>query len=51
MYLCLSFYLDRQDLALTHFAPSFLRQSREAREHAEKLMRPQNLRGGAYPPA
>lgn len=46
VYLSLAFYLDRQDLALKHFAPSFLRQSREAEEHAEMLMRLQNLRGG-----
>lgn len=30
---------------MTHVAPSFLRQSREAREHGERLMRLQHLRG------
>uniref|UniRef100_A0A8C2ML45 Ferritin n=1 Tax=Cricetulus griseus TaxID=10029 RepID=A0A8C2ML45_CRIGR len=37
---------DRDDVALKNFAKYFLHQSHEDREHAEKLMKLQNQRGG-----
>ncbi|XP_062939945.1 ferritin heavy chain-like [Cynocephalus volans] len=46
VYLSMAFYFDRGDVALPHFARYFLLQSHEKREHAEKLMRLQNQRGG-----
>jgi ferritin heavy chain len=41
-----SCYFDRDDVALKNFAKYFLHQSHEEREHAEKLMKLQNQRGG-----
>lgn len=41
-----SYYFDRDDVALRNFAKYFLHQSHEEREHAEKLMKMQNQRGG-----
>uniref|UniRef100_A0A2K6T1N2 Ferritin n=1 Tax=Saimiri boliviensis boliviensis TaxID=39432 RepID=A0A2K6T1N2_SAIBB len=46
VYLSLSYYFDRDDVALKNFAKYFLHQSHEEREHAEKLMKLQNQRGG-----
>ncbi|EMP35351.1 Ferritin heavy chain [Chelonia mydas] len=46
VYLSMSFYFDRDDVALKNFAKYFLHQSHEEREHAEKLMKMQNQRGG-----
>uniref|UniRef100_UPI00398F8C37 ferritin, higher subunit-like n=1 Tax=Pristiophorus japonicus TaxID=55135 RepID=UPI00398F8C37 len=46
VYLSMSFYFDRDDVALCHFAEFFKEQSHEEREHAEKLMQFQNRRGG-----
>ncbi|XP_045720284.1 ferritin heavy chain-like [Mirounga angustirostris] len=46
VYLPMSYYFDRDDVALKNFAKYFLHQSREEREHAEKLMKLQNQRGG-----
>uniref|UniRef100_UPI00398E9FA4 ferritin heavy chain-like n=1 Tax=Pristiophorus japonicus TaxID=55135 RepID=UPI00398E9FA4 len=46
VYLSMSFYFDRDDVALRHFAEFFKEQSHEEREHAEKLMKFQNRRGG-----
>uniref|UniRef100_UPI00398E8A1A ferritin, higher subunit-like n=1 Tax=Pristiophorus japonicus TaxID=55135 RepID=UPI00398E8A1A len=46
VYLSMSFYFDRDDVALHHFAEFFKEQSHEEREHAEKLMEFQNRRGG-----
>nr|XP_056708138.1 ferritin heavy chain [Euleptes europaea]XP_056718576.1 ferritin heavy chain [Euleptes europaea] len=46
VYLSMSYYFDRDDVALKNFAKYFLHQSREEREHAEKLMKLQNQRGG-----
>ncbi|XP_008586910.1 PREDICTED: ferritin heavy chain [Galeopterus variegatus] len=46
VYLSVSFYFDRDDVALKNFAKYFLHQSHEEREHAEKLMKLQNQRGG-----
>ncbi|KAM8906751.1 ferritin heavy chain-like [Lycaon pictus] len=44
--LSVSYRLDRDDVALKNFAEYFLHQSHEEREHAEKLMKLQNQRGG-----
>uniref|UniRef100_UPI00398F7BDF ferritin heavy chain B-like n=1 Tax=Pristiophorus japonicus TaxID=55135 RepID=UPI00398F7BDF len=41
-----SFYFDWDVVALDHFAEFFKRQSHEECEHAEKLMKFQNRRGG-----
>uniref|UniRef100_UPI00398EDF0C ferritin heavy chain B-like n=1 Tax=Pristiophorus japonicus TaxID=55135 RepID=UPI00398EDF0C len=46
VYLSMSFYFDRDDVALRHFAEFFKEQSHEECEHAEKLMEFQNQRGG-----
>ncbi|XP_034508215.1 ferritin heavy chain [Ambystoma mexicanum] len=46
VYLSMSYYFDRDDVALKNFAKFFLHQSHEEREHAEKLMKLQNQRGG-----
>jgi len=45
-YQAMSFYFDRDDVALKGFAKFFKEQSDEEREHAEKLMKFQNMRGG-----
>uniref|UniRef100_A0A8C0P928 Ferritin n=1 Tax=Canis lupus familiaris TaxID=9615 RepID=A0A8C0P928_CANLF len=42
VYLSMSYYFDRDDVALKNFAKYFLHQSHEEREHAEKLMKLQN---------
>lgn len=41
-----AYYFDRDDQALHNFAKFFHNQSHEEREHAEKLMKVQNQRGG-----
>lgn len=41
-----AYYFDRDDQALHNFAKFFRKQSHEEREHAEKLMKLQNQRGG-----
>lgn len=46
VYLSMSFYFDRDDVALPNIAKFFKEQSDEEREHATELMRVQNLRGG-----
>uniref|UniRef100_A0A8C5WDB1 Ferritin n=1 Tax=Leptobrachium leishanense TaxID=445787 RepID=A0A8C5WDB1_9ANUR len=46
VYLSMSYYFDRDDVALKNFSKYFLHQSHEEREHAEKLMKLQNQRGG-----
>ncbi|XP_037052643.1 ferritin heavy chain-like [Peromyscus leucopus] len=46
VYLSMSCYFDRDDVALSNFARYFLHQSHEEREHAEQLMKLQNQRGG-----
>jgi ferritin len=46
VYLSMAYYFSRDDVALNSFSRYFLRQSLEEREHAEKLMRLQNQRGG-----
>ncbi|XP_075045976.1 ferritin heavy chain B-like [Mixophyes fleayi] len=45
-YMSMSFYFDRDDVALHHVAEFFKEQSHEEREHAEKFMKYQNKRGG-----
>uniref|UniRef100_A0A3Q2E8Y3 Ferritin n=1 Tax=Cyprinodon variegatus TaxID=28743 RepID=A0A3Q2E8Y3_CYPVA len=46
VYLSMGYYFDRDDQALHNFAKFFRDQSHEEREHAEKLMKLQNQRGG-----
>ncbi|XP_062318612.1 ferritin, heavy polypeptide 1b [Osmerus eperlanus] len=46
VYLSMSYYFDRDDKSLPNFAKFFSTQSKEEREHAEKLMSVQNQRGG-----
>nr|ABK91580.1 ferritin 3-like protein [Daphnia pulex] len=45
-YMALASYYDRDDVALKGFAKFFKESSEEEHEHAEKLMKYQNLRGG-----
>uniref|UniRef100_A0A803JGT1 Ferritin n=1 Tax=Xenopus tropicalis TaxID=8364 RepID=A0A803JGT1_XENTR len=46
VYLSLSSYFDRDDVALANFAKFFRERSEEEREHAEKFIKYQNERGG-----
>uniref|UniRef100_UPI00398EFC85 ferritin, higher subunit-like n=1 Tax=Pristiophorus japonicus TaxID=55135 RepID=UPI00398EFC85 len=46
VYLSMSFYFDRDAVALRQFSEFFKEQSHEEREHAERLMQFQNRRGG-----
>jgi len=46
VYLSMSAYMDRDDIALHGFAKRFKEASHEEREHAEKLIQYQNMRGG-----
>lgn len=46
VYLSMSYYFDRDDVALKGFAKFFKENSDEEREHAQKLMKFQNQRGG-----
>ncbi|GCC39713.1 hypothetical protein chiPu_0023711 [Chiloscyllium punctatum] len=39
-------YFDRDDVALHHFSQFFKAESQEKQEHAEKLLKFQNQRGG-----
>ena len=39
-------YFERDDVALHGFAKRFLENSHEERDHAEKLIKYQNMRGG-----
>jgi len=45
-YQSMAYYFDRDDVALPGFSCFFKKQSDEEREHAEKLMKYQNKRGG-----
>ncbi|XP_029441542.1 ferritin heavy chain B-like isoform X2 [Rhinatrema bivittatum] len=45
-YLSMSYYFERDDVALHHVAEFFKEQSHEEREHAEKFLKYQNKRGG-----
>ena len=46
LYQAMSFYFDRDDIALPGFSHFFGEESKEEREHAEKLMKYLNKRGG-----
>ncbi|RVE71763.1 hypothetical protein OJAV_G00054920 [Oryzias javanicus] len=46
VYLSMAYYFERDDKQLPHFAKFFNSQSKDEREHAEKLMSLQNKRGG-----
>lgn len=46
VYLSMSAYFDRDDVALHGFAKFFKENSDEEREHAREFMKYQNLRGG-----
>jgi len=46
VYLSMSLYFDRDDVALPGFAKYFKKASVEEAEHAEKFMKQQNARGG-----
>ncbi|XP_062991312.1 ferritin heavy chain B-like [Elgaria multicarinata webbii] len=46
VYLSMSCYFDRDDVALPHVAKFLKEQSQEEREHAEKFLKYQNKRGG-----
>lgn len=46
VYMSMAYHFDRDDVALEGFHKYFKEQSDEEREHAEKLMKYQNKRGG-----
>ena len=46
VYQSMAFYFDRDDVALPGFSHMFSENSNEEREHAEKLMKYLNKRGG-----
>jgi len=46
VYLSMSYYFDRPDVALPNIAKWFKEQSDDEREHATKLLKYQNTRGG-----
>jgi len=46
VYQSMAWYFERDDVALHGFSHFFSEQSKEEREHAEKLMKLQNQRGG-----
>ncbi|XP_019361041.1 PREDICTED: ferritin heavy chain [Gavialis gangeticus] len=46
VYLSMSYYFDRDDVALQNVATLMKKQSHEHREQAEKLLQYQNKRGG-----
>ncbi|KAH7723795.1 CRE-FTN-2 protein [Aphelenchoides avenae] len=46
VYQSMSFYFDRDDVALPNIAKWLKKQSDEEREHAEMFMKQQNRRGG-----
>lgn len=46
VYQSMAFYFDRDDVALPGFSHFFAENSKEEREHAEKLMKYVNKRGG-----
>jgi len=46
VYQSMAYYFDRDDVALRGFYKFFKKSSEEEREHAEKLMKFQNQRGG-----
>merc|ERR1712045_471407 len=46
VYLSMATYFERDDVALHGFAKRFLENSHEEHDHAEKLIKYQNMRGG-----
>jgi len=46
VYMSMAYYFDRDDVALHGFHKYFVKASDEEREHAQKLMKFQNQRGG-----
>jgi len=46
VYMSMAYHFDRDDVALPGFHKFMLKQSDEEREHAQKLMAYQNMRGG-----
>ncbi|KAH8041499.1 hypothetical protein HPB51_016944 [Rhipicephalus microplus] len=46
VYTSMAYYFDRDDVALPGFHKFFKKSSDEEREHAQKLMKYQNMRGG-----
>ena len=46
VYMSMAYHFDRDDVALEGFHKYFKHQSDEEREHAQKLMKYQNKRGG-----
>jgi ferritin heavy chain len=46
VYMSMAWYFDRDDVALPGFHKFFKKQSEEEREHAETLLKYQNMRGG-----
>lgn len=46
VYTSMAYYFDRDDVALPGFHKFFKKSSEEEREHAAKLMKYQNMRGG-----
>ncbi|CAG5116600.1 unnamed protein product [Candidula unifasciata] len=46
VYLSMAYYFDRDDVALPGFHKYFKKLSNEERQHAKKLMKYQNQRGG-----
>jgi len=46
VYMSMAYHFDRDDVALAGFHKYFKKSSDEEREHAEKLMKFQNQRGG-----
>ena len=46
VYMSMAYHFDRSDVALPGFHKFFRKMSDEEREHAEKLMKYQNQRGG-----
>lgn len=46
VFQAMAFHFDREDVALPGFGKIFTASSVEEREHAEKLMKFQNQRGG-----
>nr|XP_048672478.1 ferritin heavy chain A-like [Caretta caretta] len=47
VYLSMSYYFERDDVALRHMAQFLKVQSHEQKEHAEKFLTYQNKRGGS----
>jgi len=47
VYLSMAYHFDRDDVALESFFKFFKDQSDDEREHAQKLMKYQNMRGGS----